>query len=268
MNPLAKYGYYLASIFTMLKGIRRPLQVIKLFLGKPDDKQRNIHLRKPPLTMRIRSRMDCWSVKEAMLDQFYTRKGFDIVDDWVIMDIGAAIGEFALDAALKAKQGRVIAYEPFPGSFELLQINIQQNNINNVVVSPLAIWADCDEIEITTGMGEPLQVGTVGFENNAHSHLIVETIDLETALAQNQLLHLDLLKLDCEGAEYPILLGLSAQILSKIDRIVLEYHDGVGGHDHHELTRFLGENDFVVKITPNVVHSHLGYLYAHKPGIE
>ena len=240
MNLFAKYGYYLASIFTLLKGIRHPLQVIKLFLGTPDNKQRNIYLRKLPLTMRIRSRMDCWSVKEAMLDQFYTRNGFDIVDDWVILDIGAAIGEFALDAALKAKQGRVIAYEPFPGSFELLQINIQQNSITNVIASPLAIWGDCGEIEISTEKGEPLQVGTVGIENNAHSHLTVETIDLETALAQNQLCHLDLLKLDCEGAEYPILMGANPQTLAQIDRIVLEYHDGVGGHDHHELNQVLG----------------------------
>jgi hypothetical protein len=36
---------------------------------------------------------------------------------------------------------------------------------------------------------------------------------------------IDLLKLDCEGAEYVILMKAPAEILEHIARIVLEYHD-------------------------------------------
>lgn len=36
--------------------------------------------------------------------------------------------------------------------------------------------------------------------------------------------HVDVMKLDCEGAEYDIVLGADSQTLSQIDNIVGEYH--------------------------------------------
>jgi hypothetical protein len=55
----------------------------------------------------------------------------------------------------------------------------------------------------------------------------------------------DLLKLDCEGSEYEILHGCSPETLSRVKRIVGEYHEwpGIDGTGQ-ELCRFLESRSF------------------------
>jgi len=72
----------------------------------------------------------------------------------------------------------------------------------------------------------------------------------------------DLLKLDCEGAEYPILMNAPQTVLRRIHRIIMEYHDRAGCYTHTDLETFLIANGFRVCTHPNFVHADLGYLYA------
>ena len=72
----------------------------------------------------------------------------------------------------------------------------------------------------------------------------------------------DLLKIDCEGAEYDILLQSDASVLDKIRHIVLEYHDGVTAYAHTDLAAFLRQHGYRVAVRRNQAHDDLGYLYA------
>lgn len=261
----ATWGYYFRSIFTMLLGIKNWLEVLTIFLINSEGNVRTLKLRKPQLLINVRSRMDVWSVKEALLDRFYTRCGTEIGEDWTVMDIGAAIGEFTLLAALQASKGRVIAYEPFSGSFDLLRDNLAQNTISNVIIHKIAVWSKDDELKLDFSLAEPLQMKSEkSYSETAHSHIITPAISLQHAMIQNELIDLDLLKLDCEGAEFPILLDADPNVWSHIKRVIMEYHDGYQGHHHNELVEFFYTNGFNVKVTPNIVHGELGYLYAKK----
>jgi hypothetical protein len=73
---------------------------------------------------------------------------------------------------------------------------------------------------------------------------------------------IDLLKLDCEGAEYAILMGASAESLAHVQRIVMEYHDLDVEYEHSSLVRFLESSGFRVQLHANPVHAEIGYLYA------
>jgi len=75
---------------------------------------------------------------------------------------------------------------------------------------------------------------------------------------------IDLLKLDCEGAEYAILMGASAESLARVQRIIMEYHDLDAEHEHTRLVHFLEGNGFSVRLHANPVHAEIGYLYAWK----
>jgi FkbM family methyltransferase len=265
IQKFATWGYYLGSIFTMLFGFRNWWEVIRIFLFNTSGKLSTLQVRKPRLMINIRGRMDAWSVKEALLDRFYTRCGTEIDEGWTVMDIGAAIGEFTLLAALHASKGRVIAYEPFSGSFDLLKDNLSLNSIDNVTIHKLAVWSKDEDLELDFSLAEPLQMKSEKpGSGNAHSHLMSQSISLHQALAQNHVNHLDLLKLDCEGAEFPILLDAEPCVLLQVDRVILEYHDGYQGHHHQELVELLSIHGYYVNVTPNVVHAELGYLYAEK----
>ena len=265
IRRFSSWVYYFRSIFTMLFGIKNWLEVITIFLYNSEGNIRTLKLRKPRLLINVRSKMDVWSVKEALLDRFYTRCGTEIGEDWTVMDIGAAIGEFTLLAALQASEGRVIAYEPFPGSFDLLRDNLVQNSIKNVITHKMAVWSKNDDLELDFSLAEPLQMRSeIPSLENAHSHTRTQSISLFQALAENSIDHLDLLKLDCEGAEFPILLDAEPDLLPKIDRVIMEYHNGFQDHHHQELVELFSTNGYHVKVTPNIVHAELGYLYAEK----
>ena len=55
--------------------------------------------------------------------------------------------------------------------------------------------------------------------------------------------HVNFLKIDCEGAEYDILLNTSKSIFKRIGKIALERHN-VKNHTVQELKNILIENDF------------------------
>lgn len=273
MKFVRKYAYYLRSIFTLLFGVMQPLKLIAIFLRKDTPTLKTISLRTSGLTFQVRGKMDIWSLKETLLDHFYEKYGTPIQSNWIVMDIGAAIGEFTILAARSAPQGKVIAYEPYLGSFELLQTNLKINRINNVTPYNQAIWSTTGTLALDTAAGEPLQIvsteplaipsSTPTLDNSA-SPSPIRALSLADALSTNHIAHLDLLKLDCEGAEYPILLQADPLIFHCIDRIVMEVHDNAHSHNHNELIEFFHSKGYRTCLTPNPVHPHLGYLYAEK----
>lgn len=265
IRRFATWGYYLRSIFTMLFGFRNWWEVIRIFLFNTGGKLRTLQVRKPRLMIKVRGRMDVWSVKEALMDRFYTRCGTEIGENWTVMDIGAAIGEFTLLAALHANKGRVIAYEPFSESFDLLRDNLSLNSIDNVTIHKLAVWSKSEDLALDFSLAEPLQMKSEKpGSDNAYSHLLTRSVSLKQAFSENIVDHLDLLKLDCEGAEFPILLNAEPGVWLQVDRVIMEYHDGFQGHHHQELVELFSNNGYYVKVTPNIVHAELGYLYAEK----
>src|SRR2546425_5251818 len=64
-------------------------------------------------------------------------RSFQVAAGDVVVDVGAHIGRYALRAATKASQ--VIAVEPDPSNFSLLERNVRLNGFSNVVLVPHAL---------------------------------------------------------------------------------------------------------------------------------
>lgn len=260
---LRKYSYYLWSLVELLMGFENPLLLIRIFLKIVPPDTPIIRLRKQGFAFKVRGAMDVWSIKETFLDRFYTRYGFAIQPGWQVMDVGAGVGDYTLFAAHAGHTVQVFAFEPFPGSFDLLQENIRLNKVPNVQVFPHAVDAISGDALLDLSGGEPLQFqsrleqGTI-----SRKSLQVHVRSLESILLQLGLDAVDLLKLDCEGAEYSILMKSPPAVLARIKHIVMEYHDSVARYNHEDLARFLDEHGYMVEIFPNPVHGNLGYLRA------
>ena len=218
--------------------------------------------------MWVRGRMDAWSVKESMLDRFYERFGTKVQSDWTVVDVGAAIGEFTVLAAKEAKQGQVFAIEPNAESIALLKRNLQANDIANVILIQKGLWRENGQQTLNLINQEPLQAMTLGSEIADFKQMSFETQTLADFIKDYQIDRIDLLKSDCEGAEYDFLLSSSPNVLRNIQRIVMEYHDLDEVRHHKQLQEFLIANGYQVSLVPNWVHPHIGYLYAERSSSE
>ncbi len=74
----------------------------------------------------------------------------------------------------------------------------------------------------------------------------------------------DLLKMDCEGSEYEILLGAEPALLDRIDRISIEYHDFDHADRMRDLSAYLQSLGRSVHLRPSEVYEELGYLHSER----
>ena len=150
----------------------------------------------------------------------YFRHG-DILPTDIIMDIGAQIGITALWAASLGR--RVYAYEAEPANYALLEQNTR-------AVTPITIARGfvCGN---TRSPGEDVPFYVARRNLSAHSafikrgrgRILVPAIPIGPLLnAQRP----DVVKMDCEGAEYEILLDGLLDAAARISVITFEAHFG------------------------------------------
>jgi FkbM family methyltransferase len=149
-----------------------------------------------------------------------------------------------------------------PESYKLLEENIALNGTGNVIAAPIAVGARSGQMTLFA-TGAAVQHTTTKASGTAEA-ISVQGLGLDDVFAMNALTTCDFLKMDCEGGEYDILFNASAATLEKISNISLEYHNGVTRFSHTDLLGYLQQRGFQVKSVPNPVHSHLGFLYAHR----
>jgi len=154
----------------------------------------------------------------------FIRREYGTVEDFqTIVDIGANVGSFAVFAAQSNPAAQIYCYEPEQQNFDSLGRNIRINKLEDQVSAfQCAVASDCGQRELAV---------TESLSNSFH--MIPDGADMQTVpcttlgeiLDRNNLDRLDLLKLNCEGAEYEILEGCPISDLNRISNIRLEYHN-------------------------------------------
>ncbi len=206
--------------------------------------------------------MDLWSVKETWLDRFYERYGFPVQLGWTVIDVGAGIGDFTMWAATHGA-ARIDAYEPDAEAAAIFLANLRSNQIEGATLLMEAFAARAGFGQLDPHESEPLMRGVRSEGTDASG---IPCVTLEQALDRLPDGRCDLLKLDCEGGEFEILLGASRATLQRVSRIVLEYHDHLTSHRHPELVRHLRDSGYRVETFSNPAHAYLGYLRAERRG--
>jgi FkbM family methyltransferase len=204
--------------------------------------------------------MDVWVIKETCIDGDYLRDTA-LEPGWQVVDIGAGLGDFSVYAAAGCPEGVIHAYEPLAASFALLEHNLALNQATNVRPFRQATSGAAGRAQVAEGTAGPAV--STAFEATAGKRG-VETVSLAQVLERLPGSHCDLLKVDCEGCEYDLLLGSSPETLAKVQRISAETHEQAGGRSAAALATFLAQNGFQVTRRPNPVHDNLGFLYAER----
>jgi FkbM family methyltransferase len=189
--------------------------------------------------------------------------------DATVIDLGAHVGSFAVATAVKCGC-RVVAFEPEPGSFRLIQSNAALNGQTVRVTAHCAAvggrTATIDFYESTETWGHTV-IGLGGPHNKLTGQRFkVQCFSLADALAQADVTHCDFLKFNIEGAEHEMFACCDNSTLGRIDRMVGEVHFDLGCSDPDPFVKPLQASGFNTHIER--ANADRAYLYAWKPGLN
>lgn len=198
---------------------------------------------------------DLRTSKSVLVENLYWPEGFTLADDATVVDVGAHIGFFTIQAASRVPNGRVIAFEPEPENFRYLEHNVRQNDLKRVELCRSAVAAKEGMRRLFLKPGRATG-GHSMFAPGGDSIVVPCTTLLGIIRKHGPI---DYLKLDCEGAENEILLDADDGVFSYIRRIAMEQHDFTG-RQREAVTRRLTKLGF--EVWPG---ARRGYLFAARP---
>ena len=168
--------------------------------------------------------IDATGTLPGTLAEVFVRRQYGSVERFqTIVDVGANVGSFAVYAALSCPGARIFCYEPEQQNFLLLRQNLQINGLEGRVVAfQCAIGATSGPRKLAVGIS---QLNAFDDLRGGASHQVVGCATLRDIRTEHRLETLDLLKMNCEGAEYEILESCSNSDYEGILNIRLEYHN-------------------------------------------
>lgn len=170
-----------------------------------------------------------------------------------ILDIGAHIGVATIYFKQKYPKSKIVAFEPNPYTFKLLEKNVAQNNLVDVDILNAAV-GDKDEESIfyisredegVAWSWDNAMVKNKWYDPKKTKEISVRTVTLNKYLKEDT----DLLKIDIEGMEERVLKSIGED-LKKVKNIVMEFHGSSTNPDNniHRITKLLEKHYFKVKI--------------------
>ena len=147
----------------------------------------------------------------------------------VILDIGSNIGASIIYFHEKFPDAQIIGFEPHPDTFRILQQNVAE--LRGVRVFNYGLGGTNQRVAVQADDVNFGAFNTRGqFKDRGHPAAPVEceVRRLDEVLREIGMVHVDLIKIDCEGAEADVFSSLPDEILNRCHWIVGEFHDHTG----------------------------------------
>lgn len=196
--------------------------------------------------------------------QGYFRHGIEICDSATVVDVGANIGLFDLRVVQRQPSARVFACEPVPAIFKCLQDNAKRYGNGRIIPLECGISSHPGTAEFTYYPNSPalstshpqqwtsetLEMAVAASLKHPPEHLWfvrylpnfvatrfaarmrqkAETFEcvlktISNVIFEHKIQEIDLLKIDCEGAEYDCLIGIEELDWDRVKQVVVEVHD-------------------------------------------
>ena len=222
-------------------------------------KEKNVILEtKNNIKIKIRTNStDIMQLGTVWLIEDYEVSGFNINNEDVIIDIGAHIGLFSLFASQYCKNGKIFSYEPIEKNYNILKENIEVNKIENIISFNSAVSKQTNKLKIF-----------INSDDSAHSifeseknFIEVDSTTIKSIFDKNKIENCNLLKFDCEGAEYQIIESIPKEYFFKIEKMIIEYHLANEKPEmYKKLIENLKNNSFEIKIKK--LSDSMGMIYA------
>lgn len=168
-----------------------------------------------------------------------------------LIDIGANIGLFTMRGKQLWPEAHVVALEPHPVNFRRLQEHVQINRLRDVEPMPVGIAEKCGCFDLYLS---PRNIaGHSMYKKDSHSEVIsIQTCTLDDVLSKvTKKSGGVLVKIDCEGCEFPLLSTLTEETAGRISCIVFEPERSL--YDLNALIRKLSSLGFTVSHSSGLV---------------
>src|ERR1051326_7492786 len=165
-------------------------------------------------------------LKEIFVSRSYADY-FPFYQKSIIVDIGAHYGYFSLFATINShKESSIFSLEPAKNNYNTLTKNILINGIKNIQILNVGIDAVAGQQSFYLSKSKNHSIfSKERYELSSSERVEINVISLKDIFEKFKLKHVDFLKIDCEGAEYPALYNADKNIFDLIKTISMEFHD-------------------------------------------
>lgn len=174
-------------------------------------------------------RAEIWAFRSIFRERCYDVDFGPIAADGVAVDLGANVGIFSLYAATRlVPNGKVLAVEANPECFSKLEKTTE-------TCANVTLWQGAVGNRTELWLSED-SLGASVFKSK-HSLASVEVRPILHEEILTFAPRIDLLKVNMEGAEYPLLLETPSALWDGVQRLAVKWHDGeiAGGRHPVEL---------------------------------
>lgn len=185
----------------------------------------------------------------------------------VIVDVGAGMGESVAELSrVVGPGGRVVAIEAHPTSHAGLLRSMRLNRLQNCE----DVWVALSDVSGTLELTDGPDLDTNSVLSAEGPMLVVPALRFDELAKRLGLGHIDLLKMNIEGAEVLALEGMT-ELMPFIAHIVISCHDFLAestGDERFrtksEVTRFLESAGYVVRTREDPRPFAADYVYASR----
>jgi FkbM family methyltransferase len=179
----------------------------------------------------------------------------DLVPDAnIVMDIGANIGAATLYFSLLYPTAEIFAFEPLSEAYQLLDANTRSRQ--RVHRFPFGLFDVDEEIPLYLGAHGTVTSSVFQSSKTLEASEIIRLRSVSDWLKENSIKRVDVLKIDTEGCEVPILRGMR-DVLPFVKLIHLEYRSEA---DRKEIDRLLGDTHLLLRAKAVMGTGNVTYL--------
>ncbi|MCW2282998.1 FkbM family methyltransferase [Rhodoblastus acidophilus] len=171
------------------------------------------------------------SMDVSTFEQIFVNRDYDSAnlpdEATTIIDLGANVGYATVDFAHRYSRAKIVAVEPDAGNFELLQENVRALD-SRVVALQGAVWTHDGEINLCATTESGAALGSDAFRVSSQQNpggKPVPCWKLSTLVEKAGFDHIDILKIDIEGAELELFSENPEPWLSKTGLLIIETHE-------------------------------------------
>ena len=176
---------------------------------------------------------DFFVLREVLVEETYRdllpllpQKGLRVVD------VGANLGSFIIWLSQNAKVEEAFCFEPEPDSFRLLRLNLANNGCGFVRALDKAVGGRSREGRISLKKDSPggTNIYRMAPEAEDPEFNAIEVVGFSEWLGQ-MAGEFDVLKMDCEGAEWEIVRGMGRSEFARFGAVIAEVHSDPEGRN-------------------------------------